>query len=140
MQALPAHLGAAAVASGACGVAMTTTYTPLTFGELIDHLDALGEQPVRGLTGRVHSHCAWYDRPATEPADVVHPGTWLADAYRSELDTPLTGYGGGGQYRDFADKLVHYADFGQDGPVILGFERTPDGVHELVLLKDNSHG
>lgn len=114
---------------------MTTTYTPLTLGELIEHLSALGDQKVRGLTGRVHPHCAWYDRPATEPAEDVRPGTWLADAYRGELDTPMAGYGGG-QYGVSADKLVHYAGFGQGGPVIIGFERAPDGVYGLVLLDD----
>ncbi|GAS94842.1 hypothetical protein MMAG44476_22087 [Mycolicibacterium mageritense DSM 44476 = CIP 104973] len=114
---------------------MSTTYVPLTLGELVAHLRELGDAPVRGLSGNVHSHRAFYDRSATEPTDDVRNGAWLAEAYSAEIDTPLPGYGGG-QYRVSADKVVYYARYGHDGPVIIGFERAADGVHELVLLDD----
>lgn len=114
---------------------MSTTYTPPTLGELVDRLRELGDQPVRGLTGIVHSHKSFYDRSATEPTDDVRTGAWLADAYSAEIDQPLPGYGGG-QYSVSADKVVYYARYGHDGPVIIGFERDADGVHELVLLDD----
>jgi hypothetical protein len=125
----------AAADPGVRGPAMSTTYTPLTLGELVAHLRDLGDERVRGLSGIVHSYKAFYDRNATEPTGDVRTGAWLADAYSDEIDQPLVGYGGG-QYRVSADKLVHYAGYGQEGPVIIGFERAADGVHDLVLLDD----
>lgn len=114
---------------------MATMYTPLTLGELVTHLREFGDQPVRGLTGNIHSHRAFYDRSATEPTSDVRTGAWLADAYSAEVDQPLPGYGGG-QYRVSADEVVYYARYGHDGPVIIGFERAADGVYGLVLLDD----
>lgn len=114
---------------------MSTTYTPLTLDELVDRLRALGDEPVRGLAGSVHSYTAFYDRNATEPTDDVRTGAWLADMYAAEIDQPMPGYGGG-QYRVSGKKLVYYASYGHEGPVIIGFERAADGVHELVLLDD----
>ena len=58
---------------------MHETYTPLTLGEFIDSLEALGDQAqVRGLNGDIRSYRGYYERNATAPCDLVHHADFLA--------------------------------------------------------------
>lgn len=115
---------------------MHETYAPLTLGEFIAALEALGDQAqVRGLNGDIRSYRGYYERNATAPCDLVHHADFLAKEYRREVGKDTFGWKCG-TYTASEDELIYYADIGETGPQIVGFRLGDDGVYELILVKE----
>lgn len=115
---------------------MHETYKPLTLGEFIAALDALGDQAqVRGLSGDIRSYRGYYERNATAPCGFVHHADFLAGMYREQVGKDITGWKGGG-FQVSLEEQVYYADIGETGPQIVGFRAAHDGVYELILVQE----
>ena len=115
---------------------MTELYKPLTLGEFIAALEALGDQAqVRGFDGYVRSYRGYYERNATAPCGLVHHADFLAEQYRREIGKDIRGWKGG-DFTASLDELVYYADIGETGPQIVGLRAGDDGVYEPILVKE----
>jgi hypothetical protein len=116
---------------------MMKVYGPLSLGELIVALGELGDEPVRGLDGLVHSYRGYYERNATTPVGTTHSASVLATLYRGELGKDITGWKGG-DYSVKPGELIYYAQEGRTGPAIAALERGEDGVYEVVGVEEFS--
>lgn len=115
---------------------MHATYKPLTLGEFIAALEALGDQAqVRGLLGDIRSYRGYYERNALTPSEFVHHADFLADLYRRQEGDDIRGWKGG-DFKVSLDEQVYYADIGETGPQIAGFQLADDGVYELILVEE----
>jgi len=109
-------------------------YEQLTLGALIDALDELGDDYVRGLGREIDSYRGYYERNTIEPdPDEVNRARVLAEIYRKQIGKYIQGYKGG-DYRVSTDENVYCAPYGATGPAICGFIRTDDGVYEPLLV------
>lgn len=106
-------------------------YEALSLGEFIELLESLGNAPVRGFDGKIHSYRGYYERNATSPAQYMLAADTLANAYRAEIGKPITGWKGG-DYTVKASELIYYVHPGDTGAAIAGLERGEDGVYEPI--------
>lgn len=106
-------------------------YEALSLGQFIALLESLGNAPVRGFNGKIHSYRGYYERNATDPTTDMLPANDLAKAYRGELGKPIMGWKGG-DYTVNASELIYHAEHGDTGAAIAGLERDDDGVYEPV--------
>ncbi|WP_131722555.1 hypothetical protein [Mycolicibacterium conceptionense] len=107
---------------------------PYTLGDLIDHLQVLGNAKVRGLSDQLHSDRGDYERSAIAPGGTER-ASQLARMYMSRIGSTMTGWKGG----DFpvrTDLLVMLGDFGNCGPCIVDLIMGDDGVYEVVTAED----
>jgi hypothetical protein len=108
-------------------------YEALSLGEFIALLETLGNAPVRGFDGKIHSYRGggYYERNATTPSDYVLAADTLANAYRAEIGKPIEGW----MHDDYpikADELIYYAAPLDTGAAIAGLERSRDGVYDPI--------
>jgi hypothetical protein len=106
-------------------------YEALTLGEFITLLESLGNAPVRGFDGAIHSYRGYYERNATTPSQYTLAADTLANAYRTEIGKPITGWKGG-DYIVKANELIYYTDHGNTGAAIAGLVAGEDGVYEPI--------
>ncbi len=112
------------------------TYSALNLQEVIDALRAIpGDPLVRGMSGSVHSHSAYYSRAAVTPVTYTVRASVLADDLQAKVGTLMSSYGYGSELVDGTLPL-HIADYGEDGPVVAGFEPVDNetGVYEPVCI------
>lgn len=111
------------------------TLKPFTFQGLIDHLATLGDEPVRGLGYNVHSYRGYYDRPAITPEpEQEWPASTLVEWYTQDIGKTLYGWKGG-EYPLRAIQWVYYAEDGDTGPYITGFESI-NGAYQPILVEE----
>lgn len=113
-------------------------YRRYTLADLIEALRSIGDAPVFGLTGEIDSYRGYYERNATEPANDVQAGNWLAEKYSNEVGKAMQGWKGG-DYLASVDELIYYAPVGDIGPCIIGLEADGDGLYRPVLLAYDNH-
>ena len=106
-------------------------YEALTLGEFIALLETLGNAPVRGFDGKIHSYRGYYERNATTPADYVLAADTLANAYRAEIGKEIHGWKGG-DYTVKADELIYYTAPRDTGAAIAGLTPGEDGIYEPI--------
>jgi hypothetical protein len=98
------------------------TYTVLTLTEVIAALRALPQESiVVGMSATVHSHRTGHDRAAVVPTDYSYRADVLADSLQSEVGRSMPSYGHGTELID-GDLPLYIAEYGEDGPAVIGFE------------------
>lgn len=111
------------------------TYEALTLSQFIELLDTLGDAPVKGFDGSIHSYRGHYERNATAPATYTMKAADLADTYRGQIGKDIFGWKGG-DYTVNARELIYYAGHGDTGPAIAGLERNEAGIYEPVGVQE----
>lgn len=114
------------------------SYEIKSLDELIEELRALPEGVnVRGIqSGVIHSDRGYYERNAVVPDEnSVIPASVLADQLESEIGGPMEGWKGG-DYTISGRMPVAYADYGDTGPYIGGFQADSPGVYSPYLIDE----
>lgn len=110
-----------------------SVYQPLTLGELIERLEALGDATVYTLDTQIHSYRGYYDRPAIEPTRATYLASELAKSYKEQIGQIRHGWKGG-EYPISDSQPVYYAVEGSTGPNIVALEPDREGVYLPVLV------
>ena len=114
----------------------TMNYRHMTLGEVIDYLRAVPEYSmVSGLDNATDSYRGYYERIAINRGDWVRARS-LADDLAEKIGKTMIGYKGG-EFPITEQTLVHVADYGYTGPMLVGFILDSDsGDITPVLVEE----
>lgn len=110
-------------------------YAQMTLNEVIDRLVAaeVGAMVI-GLTNDADSYRGYYERLAIAPGESVG-ARLLAGELIGQMGKTMYGYKGG-EYPILGDTLVHVAEYGRTGPMLVGFRESPTGNLIPVLVEE----